>query len=374
MKRVVWILVVLMMGAPAWAASNKITVQQLKDLLVSMQQTHETDAAVADKLKDILLSEELTGSYASSLESVLPGPLSAEQIEILKGQSAFLAPPATDIPAVPAPDAAAQKAILDKAAVFASKIYAQNPHLSVIKATLRYENELLATNSIGMHIPEMLHNPVKLVEKHLDPVETDKGVEKPAASRAKTKWGENGEISEGEPGTNLGVVLPEVLSSGKIEWLRWQTIEGTQIAVFSFSVEKRKSRFDVSYCCFPKTDYTVTGSMLLVNGSGIHTVINWEPFKKVVGYHGEFFINPNTGAIVRIITQAEMKPTDFVFSEARRIDYDQVVIDGKEYQLPRIGETVVDVVPNGDSSSAACTDRHTLFHVSYQNYKLAGAR
>lgn len=373
MKRLVWVLVFLLMGAPAWAASNKITVQQLKDLLVSMRQTPHTDAEIADKLKDIQLSEELTDSYASSLKSYLPGSLSAEQIEILKGQGAFLAPPSTDIPAVPAPDAAAQNAILAKAADFASRIYAQNPHLSVIKATLRYENELQVTNSIGMRIPEMLHSPVKLVETNLDPVESDKGLEKSPTSRAKTKWGENGKISEGEPGTNLGVIFPEALSSGKIEWLRWQMINGTQTAVFSFSVEKKKSHFNVSYCCFPKTDLVVTGSMLQTNGSGIHPNSTWVPFKKTVGYHGEFFINPNTGTIVRIITRAEMKPSDFVFSEARRIDYDQVVIDGKEYQLPRISETVVDVVPNGDSVNATCTDRHTFLHVSYQNYKLAGA-
>jgi hypothetical protein len=372
MKRIVCILIVLMTWAPAWAASKKITVQQLKDMLASMQQARQVDADVADKLKDIHLSEELTGSFASSLENLIPGPLSAEQIEILKGKSAFLAPPVTDIPSAPAPDAVAQKAILAKAADFASKVYAQNPHLSVIKATLRYEDELITTNSIGMHVPELLSNPLQLVGKNVDPVETDKGVEKPAASKAKTKWGENGKISEGEPGTNLGVIFPEAFSLGKIEWLRWQTIEGKQIAVFSFAVEKKKSHFNVSYCCFPKTSYATNDVVGAWSPGVVQSLSTWELFKKVVGYGGEFFINPDTGVVVRVITRAEMKPTNFVSMEDRRIDYDQVIVDGKEYVLPRIVYTVMEAVPNGDSSLAACTVRHTFFHVSYQNYKLAG--
>jgi hypothetical protein len=132
MKRLGWILVLLLTASPAWAV-KKVSVEQLKDLLVSMQQSKKTDAEVADQLKEIELNEELTDSAANSLKSYLSGPLSDVQIVILKEQSAFLAPPATDIPAVPAPDAAVQQAILAKAADLASKVYAQNPHLSVTK-------------------------------------------------------------------------------------------------------------------------------------------------------------------------------------------------------------------------------------------------
>jgi hypothetical protein len=373
MKRIVWVLVLMITTAPAWAANKKITVQQLKDLLVSMQQYNKTDQDTANHLKEIELNEELTDSAASSLESYLPGPLSNEQIEILKRQSAFLAPPATDIPATPAPDAAAQQAMLAKAADFASKVYARNPHLSVTKTTLRFEDHVIITNSIGLHNTDMLLGPILLINTQVDPVETDKGVEKPAASRAKTKWGENDKISEGEPGTNLGAIFLEASSAGKFEWLRWQMIDGWQTAVFSFAVEKKKSHFDVSYCCFPKTDTLTTGSMLMTNGSMIHSISTWVPFKKVVGYHGEFFINPNTGLVVRVITRAELKPTDFVFREDRRIDYGSVYLAGKAYMLPRVSITAMEVVPNGDNNTATRTIRHTLFLALYQNYKLAGA-
>jgi hypothetical protein len=370
MKRLGWILVLLMAASPAWAA-KRVTVQQLTDLLVSMQQHNKTDEDVDNQLKEIELNEELTDSAANSLINYLPDQLSRERVEFLKRQSAFLAPPATDIPSIPAPDAAAQQAILAKAADFASKIYAQNPHLSVTKTTLRFEDQVITTNSIGLQNTNLLLSPVQLVNTQVDTVETEKGVEKAAVSRAKTKWGENGRISEGEPGTNLGAIFLEASSSGKIGWLRWQMIDGWQTAVFSFAVEKKKSHFDVSYCCILKAT-TVTSGMGPLVGF-ILPNSTWEPFKKVVGYHGEFYINPNTGLVVRVITRAEMKPTDFVLREDRRIDYSSVVFAGKAYMLPRASITAMVAVPNGDSNTVTCTIRHTLFLSSYQNYKLVGA-
>lgn len=363
----------MVVAAPAWEATKKISVQQLKDLLLSLRQARKTDEEAATRLEGVDLSEELAGSAAGSLESYLPGPLSREEIEILKIQSAFLAPPPADLTAVPAPDPAAKKAILTKAADFATKVYLQNPHLSVIKAMLRYEDEIRTTNSVGIHTPDLLHGPIKLVDKRVDPVETDKGVENAAASRAKTEWGLIGRISEGEPGTNLGAIFLEASTSGKVEWLRWQTIEGKQFAVFSFDVTKKNSHFDVNYCCFPKTDTqdTIMGPLTI---GAIQSVSTWVPFKKIVGYHGEFFIDPDTGVLVRLITRAEMKPSDLVYREDRRIDYGPVVVDGKEYLLPRASDTVIEAVPNGDNNSAACTTRKTLLHASYQNYKLAEER
>ncbi|MGO9775057.1 MAG: hypothetical protein ACLPM3_00535 [Terracidiphilus sp.] len=371
MKRLTWVLVLLLTAAPAWAANKMITVQQLKDLLVSWQQNQLSDNEAAGQLKELDLSEELSESAASSLGSYLSGPLSVEQIEIMKAKSAFLAPPPSDLPASPAPDAPAQKTILAKTAEYATRIYMQNPHLSVIKTTLRFEDETRVTNTVSIATLELLHYPMHLVSKSVDPVETDKGVEKAAASVKKTKWGENCQISEGEPGPNLGAVFQEASSSGKIDWLRWEMIEGRQIAVFSFSVEKKKSHFNVNHCCFPNVDTVDHIAGHLVPGE-IQPLTTWVPFKKTVGYHGEFFISPDTGAIVRIITQAEMKPSDNVIGEDKRTDYGPVVVDGKEYMLPRVSYTVVEAVPNANSSSVACITRFTLLHTTYQAYKLAG--
>jgi hypothetical protein len=372
-KRFIWVLLLLLTAPPVWAANKKLTVQQLKDLLVSLQQAKKTDEEVADKLQEVDLGEELTRNAMGALSGLVPGQLSGERIEILQGLSAVLAPPSTELPSAPAPDVAAQKAILSRATDYATNTYMQNPHFSVIKSTLRFQDESKRSSDSGVHTFNLLNAPMKLIDKRQDPVETDKGIEKPAASRAKTKWGLNGLISEGEPGPNLGAVLADAAQDGKFDWLRWQTIDGKQIAVFAFVVGKKKSHFDVSYCCFPKTDIQDVNFGGLTPG-GIQSVSSFVPFKKVVGYHGELFIDPDTGTILRIITHADLKPADFVFREEMRIDYGPVVVNGKEYVLPRSSFTITEENPNADNASAVCTVRHTLFHVAYQNYSLAQAR
>jgi hypothetical protein len=121
MKRLTWILVLVLTAAPAWAANKKITVQELKDLLVSSQQARQTDVVVADKLMEIDLSEELTAALASDLLFASPGPLTSEQINVMEVRSSMLAPPPSDLPNLPAPDAAAQKAILEKPLISRAK-------------------------------------------------------------------------------------------------------------------------------------------------------------------------------------------------------------------------------------------------------------
>src|SRR5579859_2590422 len=108
MKRMGWIALLLLATTPAWSAAKKITVAELKDMLQSMHQQAKSDADVANALKQVVLTEELTRAMMNSLVPTVPGQLSTEQIYVLEARSAMLAPPATDIPETPAPDAAGQ--------------------------------------------------------------------------------------------------------------------------------------------------------------------------------------------------------------------------------------------------------------------------
>ncbi len=69
-----------------------------------------------------------------------------------------------------------------------------------------------------------------------------------------------------------------------------------------------------------------------------------------------------------MVTQAELKPTDFVHQEDMRIDYGEVLLGGKPAILPVQSFTLNEVVPNGDNFAARYSIRHTLFHVTYSNY------
>src|ERR1035438_2747164 len=227
MKRFAWILVVLMLASPAWAA-KKITVQQLKDMLVSSQQGRKTDAEVATELKQVELTEELTRSAMNSLVSYVSGPLSTEQIYVLEARSAVLPPPAVDLPATPAPDAAAQKAILDKAVDYTTKTYAQLPHLTATKTTIRFQDNVEAIATVtGMHSGSSDVDPnlvqanrfIHYINSTEVPVDTQNGAEKVSTAKDKTPWGQNGYIALQGQGPVLRSVLQDAQTAGPIRWL-----------------------------------------------------------------------------------------------------------------------------------------------------------
>ena len=56
-----------------------------------------------------------------------------------------------------------------------------------------------------------------------------------------------------------------------------------------------------------------------------------------------------------------------------RIDYGPVAAGGKTYVLPVKSFTFTEVVPNGDNYAARYSVRHTLFNVTYKDYKPVAA-
>jgi hypothetical protein len=390
MKRFAWILVVLFLASPAWAA-KKITIQQLKDMLVSLQQGKKADAEVAAELKQVELTEELTRSAMNGLVSYVSGPYSTEQIYVLEAHSAMLPPPVTDLPATPAPDAAAQKAILDKAADYTTKTYAQLPHLTATKTTIRFQdnNQAIAPVS-GMHSGSASLDPnlveagryIHYINSTEVPVDTQNGAEKVSSAKDKTPWGQNGYIALLGQGPVLSSVLQDAQTAGTISWLRWETINKKTAAVYAFSVDKKQTHYAVNYCCFPESEQTGVlrysgassmsslGSYTPSGNLQTHTAYN-QYFKAIVPYHGEIFVDPDTGIVVRLVLQAEFKSSDNVQQEDQRIDYGPVKVDATTLVLPV--KTVINTmeIPNGDSGSAKFIIRHTLFTSEYKNYQLA---
>ncbi len=366
MKAFLWILVFLMTGAPAWAARDKMTVKQLKDLLVSMQSGRKTDEEVSSRIKAIDLSEELTVAEKSNLMFASPGPLTSEQICVLEARSSILAPPSSDLPDLPAPDAATQKNILDKAFGVAAKIDRQIPGISASKTVAHYGhvNEFNrwgdrgGVKEGGIVKDEGDRSVLTRTSKYMENIEIDKGIEKVTGSSADPRlrhvspWPEEG----AKPA--LSLIMSKALESGNIHWLRWETINGTKIAVFSLVINKKNAPYTVDYCCFLSTN---------------SLEVEWKPFKKTVGLHGELFIDPDTGIPLRIVLQAELSPTDYVEQDDTRVDYGTTAVDGKTYVVPVSSYTRSEVDAAGDSRSKGIITRMTLLVASYGNFRLTEA-
>jgi hypothetical protein len=331
----------------------------------------------------------------NGLVQYVPGPLSTEQIYVLEARSAVLAPPAADLPTAPAPDAAAQKALLDKAVDYAANTYGHLPALAVTKTTLRFQDNVEAPPaSSGLHSsaadistgssfvsPTQFVHYINSTETH---IEIENGAEKLPSEKDKTQWGANRMIALQHPTPSLTFITQESQAAGDIKWLRWELVNGKQAAVFSFGVDRKKTHYAVNYCCFPDVDQTGTARFSGAMGAGLpggsagasggakgnfQTNTDWKNYKATVPYHGELFIDPDTGIVVRLIAEGEFKPSEVVHQEDTRIDYGPVTVGDKTLILPI--KTVVDteVVPNGDSGAAGkYSTRVTLFTAEYKDY------
>ncbi len=132
--------------------------------------------------------------------------------------------------------------------------------------------------------------------------------------------------------------------------------------MFTFAVPRKQSHYVVNYCCFPTSENT--------GGMGSYTIAtSFEPFHATPGYHGELFVEPESGTIVRLITEAEMKPADFVQQEDTRIDYGTMPVADKQYIVALRSMLLTTVVPAGESFQKF-SKRRTLFEMQYGNYQI----
>lgn len=379
-KRFAWLVVTLLIASPGWAA-KKMNVQQLKDMLAADQKSQKSDIDVAAELKDVELTEEMTHSTMDSLRPLVPGQLTTEQLFVLEIRSAVLPPPSSEIPSTPAPDAAKQKAILDKATDYAAKTYAQLPTLNATRTLRRFQDSAQQDKpSVGAHSSAVLsatYTPIRYTASDEASVTFKNGTEQNPLASDKTHWGDNGMIALLGPSPDPGAVLQEAQATGKISWSRWETVMGHDLAVFSYSVDKKKSRYAVDYCCFPQTsqagEMTMRGTETGGGPGNYQNSASWKNFKATQPYHGEIFVDPETGVIYRLITEVEFKGSDPVRLENRRIDYGSEIIGDKKVIVPAF--VTIDTVeqPFPDSQQGRFIMRHTLFTETYSGYTNSGS-
>jgi hypothetical protein len=377
MRRFLCVLAMMAMAVPAWPA-KKITVGELEDLLKQLRAENKTDQQIATALKQVQLSEELTRSTMNDLAVYAPGPETTEQIYVLEAGSAVLMPPARDIATQPAMDATAQKALLDKMNDYMVKNYSQLPALKATKTIARFQDNVEApAPSSGMvggggavTTGSLLANPsqyIRYLGSSVTQVESVNGIEKAQVTEKGARWGANGRIALFGPEPNLNAVVREAQDSGGLTFVRWELINGKTTAVFSFAVQKKKSQYAVDYCCFPDV---LAGAGAA--GGNYQTATDWRDFTaKNVPYHGELFLNPDTGIVVRLVTIAEFKSSAVVRQEDRRIDYLPVAVSGKELILPVQSMVNTEVVPNGDSGTMGkFTTRRTMLTSECKDFQL----
>ena len=396
MKRCLFFLFLISLSTPGWCA-RKVTVSQLQELLRSLKEEKKTDTDSAGALQQVELTEQLTRGVMNVLTKSVPGPLTTEQLYVLEARSAALTPPASDIPDRPAPDAEAQKAILARSDNYISRSYEQTPLLAAKKTTLRFQDSTVAiASSSGISsgakdavTSSGLTNPnafIHYINAAAQQVVLDRGAVRQSTAKDSVRWGANGLIRVPEPDPSLALVFREARAAGTVQWSRWELIGAKPSAVFSFEVPRQSSKLEVNVCCFPNVRQagiarfysSMTGPVLGAErgvGGGVagnfQTNTDWNEFKSGAPYHGYFYIDPDSGTVVRMIVEAEMKPSDIVHEMVTRIDYGLAKVGQSTFIVPVRSVVNLVVVPNGESGAGGYSTRTSLFSSEYSEYRLS---
>jgi VWFA-related protein len=310
MRKLAILLLLVGIALPAFAAKG-ITVEQLEQVLAAAH--GKPDAKVAEQLSGLELTERLSAAKLSRWEAGLPGPQSRRSLVLLADVSAFLDPPAAEIPATAAPDFAAQRRMMALTVDYASKTIRQLPNFFATRDTVRFEDTPQGFRADTSVIP---YQPLHPVGRSTDTVLYRDGNEVVDSRAAKDKKPEAlGLTTTGVFGPILGTVLVDA-AQGKLAWSHWEQGAAGPQAVFRFAVQREKSHYQVEFCCVP----------------GDHG--NYRVFQQFSGYHGEMAVDPVNGAILRLTLEADLKPADKIVRSDILVEYGPVEIGGKTYICP----------------------------------------
>ena len=211
MRRLAVLILFAGMTLPA-SASKRITIAELEQALTAAR--GKPDAEVAQQISDLELTERLSAEKVSQLKAGLPGEKAYQNLQILADKSAFLDPPASDIPAMPAPDFAEQRKMMSLAVGYVTRTIPQLPNFFATRETRRFEDTPLvqrATDSIP-------YQPLHFVRASSETVLYRSGRETVDAGPArKTVAMEPGLRTWGVFGPVLGTVLVDAARS-KLVW------------------------------------------------------------------------------------------------------------------------------------------------------------
>jgi VWFA-related protein len=318
-------------------AARPVTVSQLEQILTASKTT--ADASLASQIRDLQLTERLTADHLESLSSQLPGQASRQALQILADTSQFQPLPSADLPPQTAPDAMEQRRIMAGVVAYVSKTIPQLPNFFASRRTIQFEETpqiLFATDAIP-------YQPLHFVAASTETILYRDGHEvvQPGASKANTSALVTSALTtNGVFGPILGLVLLDAAQS-TLAWSHWERGDAGNDAVFRFAVPKNKSHYTVDYCCVANPSAAFVSqaganrSLIAGESSPYHTGISENGFfREVEAYHGEMTVDPSTGAILRIMIQADLKPTEPVVLAGTIVWYGTVEIGSKTYTCP----------------------------------------
>ncbi|MGA2049164.1 MAG: VWA domain-containing protein [Terracidiphilus sp.] len=385
MRRLIVIGLMAAMVLPAVAA-KRVTVAQLEQSLAADAASHRTDEDVAHRLSDLELSERLTDATLDQFANHLPlGARTALALQLLADRSAFLDPPPTELPATATPDAATQQRMMDLARGYVVKIWPHLPDFFVTRTTARFDDSAQVFKQgewpvrAGLHLVGIVKN--KLTYRDGQDIVDQNTDQAPVAAVAGKNGApvpaqqERGMNARGDFGPELTIVLTDS-ARGKVAWSHWERTSAGLAAVYSYSVPQPVSHFEVSYCCIAPD---VQRELLYGNRSRGSTAsvvatgqVDAKLFRVTPGYHGTLAVAPDTGAILRITIEAELKSDDPISKAATMVQYGPVKIGDRTFIFP-VRSMALSVEKPGPNSPPQAPSTLLVNQTTFTDYHRLGA-
>jgi hypothetical protein len=278
------------------------------------------------KLQNLELTERLSTPRLDALLSVIHGERERQTLTADADLSIALAPPADEIVNRPRPPMEEQRAILVRSFGYLQNAIPKLPDFYAFRDTVRFEEPLERDNetwkmplqdetlhfATGEHATVLYRNGHEVVEKK------KKLGKRPvigAVVRARNleTWGTFGPI--------LAYVLTAASTRpGTLSWKRWERGKYGDLAVFSYRAASTNIAPELEFCCLPEGDGTT-------------------PYQNKADTYGEFAVNPDTGAIMRIVINADLNeerdPDVPLIRSQVMVEYGPVELGGKTYICPQ---------------------------------------
>ncbi len=329
MRRLVVLIGVFLTAFPALAL-DKVTVQQLQEQLAS---THKrADKQIATLLSNLSLTERLSTARMERMSVALPGDKSRTALLALADASAFLAPPAAEIPSDSVPDAKMQGEILTRAVEFVGDETEGLPNFIATRSTTRFQDtkNVPFANIPQYFTPGVFHfidrNSAQV--RYIGWMEAEEeqrwgGSHGPAnwitedpESEATFRPSRMGLTTRGIFGPLLAGVMHDIAES-KVGWSRWEQSGDSKLAVLRFAIDENESTYYVKWCCYMRP------------GGGMNE------FEATPPYYGELAIEPATGKVMRLTVKAELDKDAPIAQSGIVVEYGEVEVGGKSYFLPQ---------------------------------------
>jgi hypothetical protein len=368
MRELILLLSFTQMAVPTLSAQRS-TIKQLQQRLAACQAAKDSDATVAGQLRSMELTEQLTEPTLIQLvASFKPGPETLLALNLHADYSAFLEPPAEELPEMAPPSAAEQQSMMKSALNFVAVTLGQLPNLMATRVTRSFDDttprdtrssgvpQSIHLHPAGTFTQEITYRNGRESFSHVSGDSTDHEQDK--SPPGLTSWGEFGAV--------LAIILTDA-SRGKLSWSHWERTSTGLEAAFRYEVPKKASHYDVDFCCV--RDPKVPSSIVANLGD---TQDPSNAYHGTPGYHGFLYLDPATGAILRIALDTELRSSDPITRSAVSVQYRLVEIGGKNYICPARSVAISSTRSQFEGDLIGKTI-HRINEVSFTNYHRFGS-